>query len=145
MKLADLAAKYLGCPVEEPSRSGMNSAAEDIPPVPHSKAVKADLSGPFERAFIDVMNELKEIQSKENIDGWVSYIEQYHPDLDKKANEVEDKFNVIWQEGLQGKPLMKEFTAALRDWRELKLEAIEIYKKENPRPRDTTFVSPSKK
>jgi len=90
--------------------------------------LKAEPSDPYEKNFIKVMDELNAFQAEEDIDGWVSYIADHHPELDHEMNQLEAELNEIWQDGLKGQPVMGEFRATLRTWRNLQLQGIEIYK-----------------
>ena len=75
--------------------------------------------------FLETMSKV----NKSYIEGSINYIQEHHKDLDEKINKADDRINEVWKECNAGEASIESFKSALASFKNLYLEAIELYKK----------------
>ena len=80
--------------------------------------------------FADMFRKAGDEINRRYIEGTISYVRKYQPDLYQKTKKAESKLNEVWKAGLEGKASIEQFREVLKQWYVLQLRGIEIYSKE---------------
>lgn len=80
--------------------------------------------------FADMFRKAGDEINRRYIEGTISYVRKYQPDLYQKTKKAENKLNEVWKAGLEGKASVDEFREVLKEWYSLQLRGIEIYSEE---------------
>jgi len=88
-----------------------------------AETTHADDSDRFAGIFRIKVDEINKIMPN----GTIPYIRKNHPDLYKETNNVEQRLNHVWKNGLQGRASLEEFRAVLEEWFALYMKAAELF------------------
>ena len=77
---------------------------------------------------LELMRKAMNSLNEKYIEGTVTYIDKFYPDMGKEIDNVEEELNRRAKEYNEGKTAIEDFKLALDTWYNVNLKSIEIYR-----------------